>query len=158
MKYWRVIKKWLLTYRIQAGAMAALLVIGLIGWQQAESRLAEPQLRVRSSNTWSLPNMGRQDPDAAIAALNLYPIWGPRVKKVVKKAAPAATEKKLDQITGIIAEGDKLYAVVTVGGIDIFRRGVGETLPDGSLVEEISPTSVTVSLNAEKRVYRFFEK
>ena len=158
MRYWLVINKWLLIYRMQAAATAALIVIGLIGWERADSRLAEPQLRVQSSNTWSLPDMGRQDPDAAVTVLNLYPIWGPRVKKVVKKVAPAAAEKKLDQVTGIVAEGDKLYAIVTAGGIDVFRRGVGETFPDGSLVEDISPTSVTVSLNAETRVYRFFEK
>ncbi len=158
MRYWLIINKWLLTYRIQAGATAALIVIGLLGWEHAETKLTEPQLRVRSSNNWSLPDMGRQDPDAAVTVLNLYPIWGPRVKKVVKEVAPGAPEKKFDLVTGIIADGGKLYAIVTAGGIDVFRLGVGEIFPDGSLVEEISPTSVTVTLNAETRVYKFFEK
>ena len=145
-----------------AGAVLLLAAI-VLGWRAGHLR-APGDIGVVPA-PWALPQRQSSDAEADAAILRARRPWGGSAAfsdPEVVRPAPAAPSWRL---VGTVERDDGRFALIEIGtqpGARLEYRGIGEQLPDSSVVMQIDPDSITTQggagLPAGPIVYRLFQK
>lgn len=134
------------------GALFACAV--LLGWHAGHVVVA-PGAAVEPE-AWQLPQIKKSDPEKDLAALAARKPWSTSAAPTPSKAAAATNWR----FAGVVQRGDERYALV-VSGTDAAAKvsylRTGETLPDGSVLVEItadSATSASDPASPDRHTYR----
>ena|SRR5579863_5028408 len=144
----------------------AALVAAYLGWQAGQvSVSAGPPL---APTRWELPAQSTEDPTRDLAILTERRPWTNAFLAAgagsVQRgpAGPANSPPIAWRLAGIVRRPSENLALIIIGEASAAKleyRGVGDVLPDGStLVQITSETAVTKPAEAsgEQRVYRLF--
>jgi hypothetical protein len=111
---------------------------------------------------WREPRIYAGDPAAALESLAQHPLWegAPKPPAVAPaEAAPPASWR----LSGILSDDGSPRAVILLmsGGrspAQVQYRRVGDLLPDGSRISEISNTTITVESGDTQHSVRLFSR
>jgi hypothetical protein len=148
-----------LRMRLLAGS-SALLVAGLvIGWLTAEDTPDTSKLAAPKEN-WQEPGLAQADAAKSVASLAQRPLWGDSGPK----AGAAATDKPKSadwRLSGIVTKSGPPMAVILQGepgkpSSHVQFGKIGDALPDGSHIVEITKTTMTVAGDSGQRQVKLF--
>jgi hypothetical protein len=157
------------TRQARRGAAIALagtaLLTGavVLGWNAGEPTAARETGAAAAS--WALPQQQRSDTEADAGVLRARRPWGGNgaFRDTEGLAPPPAVVPW--KLVGTVARDDGRFALIQVGpqqGGKLEYRGIGDRLPDSSIVIQIEPDSITTregaDLAAAPIVHRLFQK
>jgi hypothetical protein len=147
----------------------AVALSAFLGWQAGET--AVPASSRLASAKWALPTVVPEDPAKDVAALTARHPWSSQFGATDGAngangpgAAPGTPAPVPWRLAGIVERPDGRFVLIAngqPGAIKFEYRGVGDKLPDGStLVEITSDNAVTEAGGApgEQRVYWLFRR
>jgi len=155
--------------RLLLGASGLFLVGLLIGWQTAVDGPDASGLKA-TRDEWSELPAHSVDNAKLIAGLNQHSLWGESAAadtgptpEDLEKAKKAASEWHLYGIVDEHGHGERWAVIMTpaVGKAPphVQNNKVGDELPDGSKLEAIEKTSITVTdANGQRQVVKMFIK
>ncbi len=146
-----------------SAAFAAFFAAAVIlGWRTGGAPAAPPL--ATPAEAWTLPQLTASDPARDAAILKARRPWGGGAA-FHDIDSPAPASRAPWQLAGIVERGNERFALILVGQGPAARleyRGMGDSLPDGSVLVQIGADSATSEggqpAAAERRVYRLFEK
>ena len=149
----------------------AVALFAYLGWQAGEATVPPgPPLR---PTAWALPALPQEDPAKDLAAINARHPWSnmlagladPKAAAAAAAAGgapPGAPPPPSWRLAGIIERADGRFALIATGApgpVKYQYRSVGETLPDGSRLVEITTDNAvaqTAGPAGERHVYWLF--
>jgi len=146
----------------------ALVAVGLLaggmglGWMMAGDGKVGTSL-VAPGEAWREPRVYPGDPAAALLSLAQHPLWQPPPKPPAVATAQADPPPSW-RLSGILSDDDgSLRAIIllTSGGrspAQVQYRRVGDLLPDGSRIIEVSNTAITVESGDTQHSVRLFSR
>lgn len=166
---------------IRLGAVVLVAAAGaaVLGWGAGVTPL--PPLAAIPKETWELREIKPEDTAKLVEVLAARHPWAgfidssrrPDQRRTAARPQPKAPATPW-RLAGIVQRGDESFALIATGQAaqtKIEYRRVGDSLPDGSILVQISPDSAktqpaspppssddTPPENPETRVYRLFDK
>ena len=157
-------RRMLIRLGVGAGLIFAAAVV--MGWRAGETPVPPPPPAAKEQ--YSLATRKPDDLDRDLAFLKFRRPWRALGQKVEPKLMrsnnthPAETRWRL---AGIVQRGDKSFVLIATGQprhADYEYRTVGDSLPDGSILVQITldsaKTRPTTPPDAKTREYRLFNK
>jgi hypothetical protein len=133
----------------------------LLGWSAADTPVP-PAPRV-AAGSWSLPQVEARDPARDLAIITAGRPWDRGIGSPDTGSAAAAAAGW--RLAGIVERNDQRFALIASGpdtAAKLDYLSLGDSLPDGSVLVELTPDSAAVeggkSAAAGRRVYRLFDK
>ena len=147
--------------RLGGLAVLAVLLAVFFGWQSGEMTVPAAVTPPRAS--WNLPNVPEIDTAKDLAVLKERKPWGDLGKKDAAASAQAKAAPPEWRLAGVVDRPDGSYALIAVGkppSIKYEYRAVGDKLPDGSTLIELSQDSATTKADDQdgtQTVHRLLE-
>jgi hypothetical protein len=145
---------------------AGILIVAsavMLGWRDTQP--IAPRDAAIPAAQWALPSPRHDDAEADAAVLRARRPWGGSTAFHDTEAPAAPPVAATWRLVGTIARDDRRLALVEVGPqpeSKLEYRGIGDRLPDSSVVMQIEPDSITTQggegLPAGPIVHRLFEK
>jgi len=118
--------------------------------------LPDPRTVRTADEEWRLPNRSRPDAEALVTAIEQEKLWG------TNNRLPAEVEKPLTppnwRITGVVSVGAESYALLDTVGQPIQPVKIGEKLPGGAKVLDMTADRLSIFLNGKKRFLKTYKE
>lgn len=133
-----------LAIRPLAGAAGLALAVGL-GWLDAPA--TAPPAYAPPAEAWSLPTLAQSQSGRGLAEVTALRPWSAD-RRPAAPPNPSPTAGPAPEgwrLAGIVLRGEERFVLITGGSVnsqDVEYKRVGDTLPDGSIILQISQDSV----------------
>jgi hypothetical protein len=131
----------------------ALLAAALIIWLRVPNPRA-PNFLTTGSDTWSLPQLPKREPDPLIKTITDANLWG----VVAVAAGPAAPLNSPEwRFVGVFNDGKESQVMVSIDKKPAVALKAGDQLPGGARILKITSDQICVMVNGQKRtlgIYR----
>lgn len=149
--------------RTRLALLAAIAIVAamFLGWQRGE--MLVPPAAAPVAERWTLPAATEEDANKEMSFLSeRHPWGGGRDKPGETPVGPDKINRTTWRLAGIVERTEGRFALVAIGPpgtANLEYRALGDQLPDGSRLVEITPDSATsegVEPGAARHTFQLF--
>ena len=137
-----------------------VLVLAVVAAWILSHPLALPStktVRVQDED-WKLPRRESADIDALVQAIEANKLWGAGNPLLPSQAEEKALTAPNWRITGVVAAGKEHVALLSVEEQPMQQLKIGDALPGGAKILDISPDKICILLNGKKRFLKTYKE